>query len=75
MIPQPRKVSPYPRLPDLELSLLLLVGAVTGDSPEDAEGGGRGGGLSDPDSEQCDPVHLMPIINENIQIFADINHA
>ena len=46
------------RLPDLPLSLLLLVGVVPADSPEDAGGGGRGGGLSDPDSEQCDPVHI-----------------
>ena len=58
-------ISSYPLLPDLELSLLLLVGVFPADSPEDDGGGGRGGGLSDPDSEQCDPVHLIHIINEN----------
>ena len=64
-------ISSYPLLPDLQLSLLLLVGVVPADSPEDAGGGGRGGGLSDPDSEQCDPVHLIHIINENCALLME----
>ena len=38
--------SPPPVFPDT---------TIVGDSPAADEGGGSGGGLSEPDSEQCDP--------------------